>query len=530
MTQYYHPNGMNTYYSFDERNRMTKIWHNDGMSPQDTFTYALDTGGNTTKVTDIGGGYWKYWYDSWYQMTKAERRDSDQYHTLLKKFVYTYDKAWNLVTALVDDSSTYLLKYDKAYRLTRITGGGDNTGFQYGSAFYGPVVKSYEGDNPDTATKYTTYAYRYGGKLSRADIETGQQGDVGDLETLFQYRGDGLRYKRYEVENDSTQWYTWDGLNVFRDVDASAKKTYVNDGIVLADVNPTDDTYRYYFHDMLGSTRRLRNENKQALSYYEYIPYGQQYSKWSSGGDTPYQFTGAPLDDHYELYYFSCRYYNPGVARWMTSDPVGQGAGINTYAYVSGNPTNFTDPLGLQLEYGPFVVDPVAQCMAEQTALGIEASTCAGEEAADLYANIMVDPDSPLYKKAGAAAGGFFACLWTPETWDKTTLVLSAALVADLAFSRYRLLPTWLHPEHARGPHKYPHIQIGERRWQIPKWLFDRLRKKMEPPWKQMFVSTFTRKKGGYSRSRFLTASWNGMRNSKGRSLDTLRLSIYCLM
>jgi len=116
-----------------------------------------------------------------------------------------------------------------------------------------------------------------------------------------------------------------------------------------------DDTYRYYFHDMLGSTRRLRNENKQALSYYEYIPYGQQYSKWSSGGDTSYQFTGAPLDDDYELYYFACRYYNPGVARWMTSDPIGQAAGINTYAYVSGNPTNFTDLLGLLEWYDQWI-------------------------------------------------------------------------------------------------------------------------------------------------------------------------------
>jgi RHS repeat-associated protein len=119
----------------------------------------------------------------------------------------------------------------------------------------------------------------------------------------------------------------------------------------------TDDTYRHYFHDMLGSTRRLRNENKQALSYYEYIPYGQQYSKWSFGGDTPYRFTGAPLDDDYELYYFAYRYYNPGIARWMTSDPIGQGAGVNTYAYVGGNPVNFTDFLGLhQLVFNGYVV------------------------------------------------------------------------------------------------------------------------------------------------------------------------------
>jgi YD repeat-containing protein len=96
VTDYTHGNGLQTFYTYDAKRRLSTIAHKDGETVLESFDYDVDDTVNISKVTHADGSYWDYGYDGRYRLTSASRKSASG--NIAANFAYTYDDADNLLT------------------------------------------------------------------------------------------------------------------------------------------------------------------------------------------------------------------------------------------------------------------------------------------------------------------------------------------------------------------------------------------------------------------------------------------------
>jgi RHS repeat-associated protein len=103
---------------------------------------------------------------------------------------------------------------------------------------------------------------------------------------------------------------------------------------------------QYVHTDHLGTPTLLTNQNGKVVADIEAMPFGESYVDYAVV-EYNKRFPGQYKDAESGLHYNYFRDYDSSIGRYRQSDPLGLQGGLNTYAYVNGNPINSIDPLGL---------------------------------------------------------------------------------------------------------------------------------------------------------------------------------------
>jgi RHS repeat-associated protein len=357
--------GLTVNYSYDTVGRLAGLADGDDQS---IVSYTYNDAGYLTQETNGNGTYTTYNYDSAGQLISLVNYDDE--HTVNSRYDYTYDQLGRrtslttlegktdygydaigqLTSVSLPDGRTIKYQYDAAGNRISVT---DNSG-----------ITSYIANNLNQYTSVggVSYSYDLDGNLIAKGGETTYTYDtenrligVTNSGGVWSYEYDALGNRISSTHNGVKTEYLLDptGLvDVIGEYDGNGGLIahYVHGlGLVSRVDNSQVD---YYDADAIGSIIGLTGSDGEYVNQYQYLPFGEDLSKVEAVPN-PFEYVGewGVMDEGNGLDFMRSRFYTSDDGRFLNVDPIGQAGGLNLYAYVGNNPTNFVDISGHKCEY-----------------------------------------------------------------------------------------------------------------------------------------------------------------------------------
>lgn len=294
------------------------------------YRYQRDTLGYLTQIDELPDGVessarrWKLKVDSADRLLKMTPMGSEP------AYAYTYDRADNRSQADYSGSSQ-VVSHNLLNQINTVDG------------------QPYQHDFNGNVTSDGTNQYQWDAENRLIKVLSNT---IAGKESVFAYDGLGRRLSIQDKPSASQpiveRRYAWCGHQPCQERDAqdNVLTIYYEEGELQ------QGTKVFYVRDQLGSVRMLRGMWRSPLGSYDYGPYGETQAS-SGPAASRFRYAGMFYHPATNLYLTWYRPYESRIGRWLSRDPMGIGDGPNLYAYVGGNPIDYSDPLGLwALKFG----------------------------------------------------------------------------------------------------------------------------------------------------------------------------------